>query len=82
MICGVLALGTVDVQAARKPYSQDGMEKGAILIVTGGVVAMTSKTQKSKFKRALGIHRDRVYTIELKVASIPKGAGVLVVAFR
>ena len=39
---------------------------------------MIVKVQKSKIERALGLHRDKVYTIKLKVASVLKGAGVKV----
>lgn len=75
---GVLALAAVDLQAAQAPMSQEALEQDAILIVTGEVVSMTSKTRKSTVERSLGIHRDRVYTIKLKVASVSKGSGVKV----
>ena len=76
LVGGVVALGTLDVQAAKAPMSQDALEKESNLIVTGEVVSMTSKVQRSKYERSFGIHRDRVYTIKLKVTSISKGTGV------
>ena len=36
------------------------------------VGAIESKVQKSKIERALGIHRDRIYTIELGLISLHK----------
>ena len=74
--CVSLVSGGVDVEAAKAPLSQEQLEKQSQLIVTGNVVSMTSKVQPSKHERAFGIHRDRVYTIKLKVVSVSKGTGV------
>ena len=74
--CVALMSGGVDVEAAKAPMSQEQLEKQSQLIVTGNVVSMTSKVQQSKHERAFGIHRDRVYTIKLKVVSVSKGTGV------
>lgn len=76
LICGVLALATVNLHAAKEPMSKEALEKEAHFIISGKVMALISKVQKSKVERAFGIHRDRVYTIKLKVASVTKGAGV------
>ena len=78
LICGVLALGTVDLQAAKRPRSPKELKKESSHIVSGKVISVTTKVQKSKVERALGLHRDRVYTIKLKVASVSKGTGVKV----
>lgn len=78
LICGVLALTTVDLQAAKRPMSKKALEKKAHYIISGNVMTLTSKVQKSKVERVFGIHRDRVYTINLKVASVSKGVGVKV----
>jgi len=78
LICGVLALTTVDLQAAKRPMSKKALEKKAHYIISGNVMTLTSKVQKSKIERVFGIHRDRVYTINLKVASVSKGVGVKV----
>ena len=76
----LLAFGTgaVDLQAAKVPMSQKELEKESNHIVSGKVISVTAKVQKSKIERALGLHRDKVYTIKLKVASVSKGAGVKV----
>ena len=76
LICGVLALATVNLHAAKEPMSKEALEKEAHFIISGKVMALISKVQKSKVERAFGIHRDRVYTIKLKVESVTKGAGV------
>ena len=77
-IVTVFVLGIVDLQAAKVPMSQKELEKEANHIVSGKVISVTAKVQKSKIERALGLHRDKVYTIKLKVASVSKGTGVKV----
>jgi hypothetical protein len=78
LICGVLALGTADLQAAKVPMSQKELEKESSHIVLGKVISVTTKVQKAKVERSFGIHRDKVYTIKLKVESVSKGAGIKV----
>ena len=77
-IVTVFVLGIVDLQAAKVPMSPKELEKEASHIVSGKVISVTAKVQKSKVERALGLHRDRVYTIKLKVTSVSKGAEVKV----
>lgn len=77
-IITVFALGTVALQAAKVPMSPKELEKESSHIVSGKVISVTTKVQKSKIERSLGLHRDKVYTIKLKVASVSKGTGVKV----
>ncbi len=77
-IVTVFALGTVGLQAAKVPMSQKELEKESSHIVSGKVISVTTKVQKSKIERSLGLHRDKVYTIKLRVESVSKGAGVKV----
>ena len=77
-IITVFALGTVALQAAKVPMSPKELEKESNHIVSGKVISVTTKVQKSKVERSLGLHRDKVYTIKLKVASVSKGNGVKV----
>ncbi len=77
-IITIFVLGVVDLQAAKVPMSQKELEKQSNHIVSGKVISVIVKVQKSKIERALGLHRDKVYTIKLKVASVLKGAGVKV----
>lgn len=72
-ILATLAFGVVDLQAAKAPLDQKQLEAQAELIVTGKVVAVESRVQKSRVERAFGIHRDRVYTLTVQVADIAKG---------
>ncbi len=71
-------MGAVDLQAAKRPMSPKELEKESSHVVSGRVISVTSKVQKSKVKRAFGLHRDKVYAIKLEVASVSKGAGVKV----
>ena len=62
--------------AAVAPLSPAELKKRASHIVTGMVVGIDSKTQKSAIETAVGVHRDKVYTIEIKVEKVSKGAGI------
>ena len=77
-IVTVFALGIVDLQAAKVPMSPKELEKESSHIVSGKVISVTAKVQKSKVERTLGLHRDKVYTIKLRVESVSKGTGVKV----
>ena len=77
-IVTVFVLGVVDLPAAKVPMSPKELEKESSHIVSGKVISVTAKVQKSKIERSLGLHRDKVYTIKLKVASVSKGNGVKV----
>ncbi len=74
-ILAALAFGAVDLRAAVAPRSLKQLEKQSELIVTGKVVAVESRVQKSRVERAFGIHRDKVFTLTIKVAFISKGTG-------
>ena len=76
LACGVLALATPELQAAKAPLTKEQLKKEARHIVSGTVFAISSKTERSKHERAFGIHRDRIYTIKLKVTTVLKGAGL------
>ena len=72
LLCGAFFLGEIQLLAAIAPLSQKQLDEQSELIVTGRVVAIESKVQKSKIERALGIHRDRIYTIKLGLISLHK----------
>ena len=72
LLCGVFFLEEIHLIAAIAPLSQEQLDEQSELIVTGRVVAIESKVQKSKIERALGIHRDRVYSIKLEMVSLHK----------
>ena len=75
-IVTVFAIGVVCLHAAKVPMSPKELEKESSHIVSGKVISVTTMVQKSKIERSLGLHRDKVYTIKLKVESVSKGAGV------
>ena len=64
--------------AAVAPLSPAELKKQASHVVTGSVVEVTSKTRKSQVERAIGIHRDLIHTIRIKVEKVSKGDGVKV----
>ena len=57
---------------AAAPHSQEKMQNDSSLIVTGKVVAVSSKTKKSEIEKNLLIARDRIYKITLKLSSVEK----------
>jgi hypothetical protein len=72
LLCGAFFMGEIRLLAAIAPLSQKQLDEQSELIVTGIVGATESKVQKSKIERALGIHRDRIYTIKLGLISLHK----------
>ena len=72
LLCGVFFLGEIQLIAAIAPLSQKQLDEQSELIVTGRVVAIESKLQKSRIERALGIHRDRIYSIKFELVSLHK----------
>ncbi len=52
LIGGFLAFGTTAAWAAKAPVSPENLKKNADHIVSGTVVAVSSKTQKSKVEKS------------------------------
>ena len=77
-IVTVFAIGVACLHAAKVPMSPKELEKESSHIVSGKIISVTAMVQKSKIERSLGLHRDKVYSITLKVASVSKGDGVKV----
>ncbi len=69
-------MGAMELPAAKAPLGQKQLQAQAELIITGRVIAVKSKVQKSRVERAFGIHRDKVFTFTIKVALLSKGTGV------
>lgn len=72
LLCGVFFMGEIQLLAAIAPLNQKQLDEQSELIVTGRVVAIESKVQKSRIERAVGIHRDRIYGIKLELISLHK----------
>jgi len=62
--------------AAVAPLSPENLRKEAGHIIRGRVLEVKSRTRKSKVEKTIGIHRDRVFTIRLRVTGVAKGKGV------
>ena len=72
LLCGAFFMGEILLFAAIAPLSQKQLDEQSELIVSGQVVAVESKVQKSKIERTLGIHRDRIYNIKLELINLHK----------
>ncbi len=72
LLCGAFFMGEIQLFAAIAPLSQKQLDEQSELIVTGRVVAVESKVQKSKIERTLGIHHDRIYSIKLELVNLHK----------
>ncbi len=75
-LVGSFTLVAFDASAAVAPHPPEEMMEEATHVVRGEVVALTSKTQKSKVERGLLIARDRIFKIRLKVTTVEKGKDV------
>ena len=75
-IVGSFTLAAFDASAAVAPHPPEEMMEEATHVVRGKVVALTSKTQKSKYGNGWVIARDRIFKITIKVVSVAKGKGV------
>ena len=76
LIWSAVAVVTTSTQAAVAPLSQAALKKKSDVIVSGKVIAVTSKVRKSTHENSAGIHHDQVYSIQLQVASTSKGTGI------
>ena len=74
-IAGLMAMGASS-SAAVAPLSPENLRKGSTHIITGRVLEVKSRIEKSQLERAFGLHRDRVFTIRLEVMKVSKGKGV------
>ena len=74
-LVGLLTFAAFDASAAVAPHPPEEMMEEATHVVRGKVVALSSKTQKSK-RRGLLIARDRIFKITLKLTVVEKGKDV------
>jgi len=75
-LTGLVALTTFELLAAVAPYPPEEMMEEATHVVEGQVIALSSKTQKSKVERGLLVARDRIFQITVKVTDLEKGKGL------
>ena len=62
--------------AAVAPMSPEELRTKATHILSGKVLEVKSRIEKSQVERAFGLHRDRVFALTLQVAEVSKGKGV------
>ena len=78
-LAGLVALTAFDVSAAVAPHSKESMMEEATHVVRGKVVALSSKTQKSRRRSSRSdflIARDRIFKITVEVIAVEKGKDV------
>ena len=78
-LVGLLALAAFDASAAVAPHPPEEMMEEATHVVEGKVVALSSKTQKSRRRSSRSdflIARDRIFKITLKLTAVDKGTGI------
>tara|TARA_B100001540_G_scaffold56830_1_gene51294 strand:- start:286 stop:741 length:456 start_codon:yes stop_codon:yes gene_type:complete len=69
-----VTLAAIHLQAAIAPLSQDKLKKQSELIIVGKVIGLETKVQKSKIEQSFGIHRDRLYNLEIEIERIHKAS--------
>ncbi|MEM7013307.1 MAG: hypothetical protein AAF585_17690 [Verrucomicrobiota bacterium] len=62
------------VFSAKAPLSREKLQKESKFVFFGEVIDISSKDQKSEIETGPGIHRDRVYSIRIKITAVEKGA--------
>ena len=78
-LVGLFALSALDAPAAVAPRPPEEMMEEATHVVRGKVVALSSKTQKSRRRSSRSdflIARDRIYKITVEVIAVEKGKDV------
>jgi len=68
-------LTALTASAAVAPGSEESMTEGATHVIRGKVLALSSKTQKSKADRSL-FARDRIFKVTMSVNEVEKGKAV------
>ena len=72
----LIALYAFSVSAAKPPLTPELLREQASHVVSGMVIKVTSQTRKSIIEKGLGIHRDRIFKIQLMVSAVLKGEDV------
>jgi len=76
LFVGLFAWIAFNASAAVAPRPPEQMMEEATHVVEGKVIALSSKTQKSRVERDLLIARDRIFKITVKVTDLEKGKGL------
>ena len=75
-IFSLIAIYAFSVTAAKAPLTPEPLRKQARHVVSGIVIKVTSQTRKSIIEKGPGIHRDRIFKIQLMVSAVSKGENV------
>jgi hypothetical protein len=74
LIAGICLVGPGFIRAAKAPLSREKLQSEATHIVSGLVLEVGSHVEKSRIEKSIGIHRDRIYRIKVKVSAVSKGS--------
>ena len=66
------------VFSAVPPMSPKELKESSDFVITGKVIGVSSKISKSKVEKSIGIHRDKIFKIVIKVKSVLKGEAIKV----
>ena len=76
VIFSLISIYAFSVSAAKAPLTPEPLRKQARHVVSGIVIKVTSQTRKSIIEKGPGIHRDRIFKIQLMVSAVSKGENV------
>ncbi len=77
-IIAMIIVCPLKVFSAVRPMSPKELKESSDLVVTGKVIGVSSKISKSKVEKSLGIHRDKIFKVIIKVKTVVKGKGIKV----
>jgi hypothetical protein len=69
----LLLLASSLSHAAKVPQTDEKLKTQATHIVSGKVLEVTTKVEKSKIETSPGVHKDTIYTITVQVEEVSKG---------
>lgn len=75
-LLSLLAVSAQEASGAVPPLPHERMMEVATHVVEGKVIALSSKTQKSKVELDLLIARDRIFEITVRLSKIEKGKSI------
>ena len=75
ILLSLYILTSLTASAAVAPHSEESMAEGATHVIRGKVIALSSKTQKSKADRSL-FARDRIFKVTMSVNEVVKGKAI------
>ena len=77
-ILALIIVFPITVFSAVPAMDPKELNESSDLVVTGKVIGVSSKISKSKVEKSIGIHRDKIFKIVIKVKSVLKGEAIKV----